>query len=277
MTSEERAAAEELLGEVTKALEAFEATKENAPDETWNRLYRMSIDLRRKLSEDATDRRPLSKPMDSLPLENSESPAANAIQDPHPSSLRENHLSDFTLGPIARLLVCGVCILAWLIPPSPTDPAGSLSLLMFLRFVPIFVVGGSLCERARKGTIIGLGLFFVLMAADSLSFPMRDIYTIDPESFRSVRHLINLANLLCLFGLVGLLLCGAATISLRRGNHHGYRRYLRLTLQAVVAVQLAFVIELGYTSVNHFTGGAHNKSGRMATQKVSHYKPVRSR
>jgi hypothetical protein len=255
MTPEERAAAEELLKEVTSALTALDATKENALDERRDRLYQASIDLRRQLSDDAV-KCSLSEPMDAFRSDCNESLALNLLaaanhdvqsadRGSRPNQRRrDDRLDDFTLSPLARLLVCGVCLLTWVIPPGSTYAPFDLSLLMFLRFVPVFIVGGSLCGHAMRGTIIGMGLFFVLMAADSLSLLMWDIHRIVPVAFKPVRHATNLANFLYLFGAAGLLVSGAATLAHRQNKHQAYKRYLRLSLQALMTVQLAIVIEL---------------------------------
>jgi hypothetical protein len=287
MTPEERTAAEELLEEVTVALKAFDAAKENSLEETPSRLYRSSIDLRRQLSEDAVNRS-LTESMNSRRSDCSESlavePSAAASRDgqsadrgTRPERRRpDDDLNEFTLSPLARLLICGVCLLMWVVPPGLTYAPFDLSLLLFLRFVPIFIVGGSLCGYTMRGTILGMGLFFVLMAADSLSLLMWDINQVVAVAFKPVRHVTNLANFLYLFGAAGLLVSGAATLALRRDKHQAYERYLRLSLQALMAVQLALAIELGYTSLRHFTGADRNHLD-MTTLTIAPHKSFRSR
>jgi hypothetical protein len=285
MTSVERAALEKLLAEVTKALSPLAATNGNSHDEATRRLYRMSIDLRRRLSEDAAHRSS-HELIDTVSSDSNKSPTAAANREGQSIDRRSQperppqgvQVDGFELSPpLARRLLFGVCVLAWVIAPRTSDAPWALSLLMFFRFVPIFIVGGSLCGYTRRGGILGIGLFFGLMAFDSLSLPMWDIQRINPESRKLVRHATNLAGILYFVGAVGLLLTVAAALARRRDKHQAYKRCLRLSLEALIAVQLAFVVELGYTSLRHFTGAERNHAGMIATLKTSPHKSFRSR
>ena len=148
---------------------------------------------------------------------------------------------------------------------------------MFLRFVPIFTVGGSMCGCVARGTVIGMGLFFVLMAADSLSLLTWDVHHIIPEGFKAIRHATNVAMVLYLFGGFGALASVAAGFALRQNKHHMCARYTRLSLQALIAVQLSLVIELGYTSLQQFTGAGRHHAGMMTTLKITPHRTHHSR
>jgi hypothetical protein len=288
MTSEERAAAEELLTEVVAALKLLQDSKEDSADETRQHLEQMSIDLRRQLYIDATDRsRPEQKQTVGPAV--GESPLSKpnaAVHQGGPSTdrvarleqwLREDHSSDFVVSPLVRIIVLAACLLAWIIQPEATDHSLALSLLMFLRFVPIFIVGGFLCGRVARGAVIGTGLFFILMMTDSLSLLTWDFQHIIREDLKTVRHASNLATILFLVGGVGLALTVTATFARRQNRSHAYERYLSLSLQALVAVQLAFVIELGHTSLRHFTDADRYHAGLAKTLRIIPHRTYRSR
>ena len=154
-------------------------------------------------------------------------------------------IHDSTLHPIVWLLFTGLLGLAWLIEPDTNDSPIAISLLMFLRFVPIFILGGSLWGRVGTGAVLGVSLFFALMGAESLSVLMWDA----PLSILTttlVRHADWLANALYLLGLFGLVACGIGTFVLRHEKLGMSRRYVQFSLQVLAAVQIALVIELAY-------------------------------
>jgi hypothetical protein len=86
-----------------------------------------------------------------------------------------NPLKDRTVRSIFRLLLGGLCVMAWLIQPEPSDTPFAISMLMFLRFVPLFVAAGSIWGRAGRGAMIGIGLFFFVMGTEALSILMWDV------------------------------------------------------------------------------------------------------
>jgi hypothetical protein len=57
--------------------------------------------------------------------------------------------------------------------------------------------------------------------------------------------------------LIGIVLCSAALVSLRLNTIPEYRRYLRLTLQVLLAIQLGLCLSLGYWSIRHCLGANH--------------------
>ncbi len=177
-----------------------------------------------------------------------------------------NQIEDSTLHPVVRLALSGLWVLAWVIQPDTTDSPVALCLLTFLRFVPIFIVGGSLYGRAGTGALIGLGLFFALMAAESLS-----IVIWDANLFESSAKLGTLSNLLYLDGLIGILLCGAAMLAMRQGKLLVPNRFLRLSMQVLVAIQLALVIELAYTGFQSAVGTDRQNAGVVETLTMSNH------
>lgn len=286
MTPQNRAAAQKRLHEINEALKGFKAVTGNAYQEKKSRLFRQAIDLRRKLAEDAIappDCRPAAASRAECTEAAAVEPAPAVNQPAQPAApqswlrrqwqARGRQFNDCALHPIVRLVICGACLLAWTIKPGATDPPLAISLLMFLRFVPIFIVGGSFFERAAAGMLIGSGLFFALLGAESLSLAMWDAHLAIPvASFKVVWHAEYLANVLYLLGVVGLLLCAVVTHALRREQQYAYQRYLRLSVQALVMVQLALVAELGYTGLRHAIGTDQNSAGIVETLKSLHAK-----
>jgi hypothetical protein len=154
-------------------------------------------------------------------------------------------INDSTLHPIVWLLFSGLLALAWLIQPETNDSPIAISFLMFLRFVLIFILGGSMWGRVATGAVIGVILFFALMGAESLSVLMWDV-PLSKLSTKLVQHADWIANALYLLGLLGLVACGAVTYVLRHKKLHMSRRYVQLSLQVLATVQIALVIELAY-------------------------------
>jgi len=165
---------------------------------------------------------------------------------------RLTHINDSTLHPLAQVMIAGICFLAWLIEPSTNDSLVASSLLMFLRFVPVFVVGGSFYGRAGTGTIIGISLFFTLMATESVSVLLWDAHPVlQVCNFRPVEHAGNLAKVLYTFAGCGVLLGAAAIGAARKKSRRSYQKYVGWMRQLLVAVQLALIVELGYTALTH--------------------------
>ena len=289
MTPLERGAAQQLLNEVTESLKAFEAAKERVSDGKRNRLVRQAIVLRRQLADDSiappTCKAASAWRSDGTASTNADSTLA-VSHDGQPSGrqpgfwrrwwARGSQLNDCALHPIVRLVISGVCLLAWTIKPGTTDPPLAISLLMFLRFVPIFTVGGSLYERAATGTAVGIGLFFALLGAESLSIPMWDARLAFPASrITAVWHAEHLASIIYVLGAVGLLLCAVVTRGLRRERHAAYQHYLRLSVLALVIVQLALVAELGYAGLRHAIDADQDGAGVFETFKSLHHSSPR--
>ncbi len=285
MTPQERAAAQELLEDLIEWLKTHAVVDGCSLDARESELHRKAIDLRRQLAIDdeltkgrASNSSALqvpqlpfdwAAPMESLafsraattpsPSEPGEVRRLRSWRDP---SLRGKQIQDCTLSPVVRLLIGGVCFLAWLIEPVTTDPTLGTSLLMFLRFVPVFIIGGSQCGRAGRGAIIGISLFFTLLAIEALSILLWDAHPVlQICSFKPARHAGNLANLLYLLAGLGVLLCAAATIAMRQRKQGSYHNYLRWSVQVVIAVQLAIVVELGYTGLRQAIGADRNYAG----------------
>lgn len=287
MTPKDRAAAEELLKEATEALKTLAAAKGKLLEEKTNRLFREVAGLRRQLSEGVMDS-VMDEPADATACSALNNPGRPPLSEvitgsaPHDAEdaqrprswrthwLKADQAKDSALHPIVRLVICGLCILAWMIQPETTDSSGATTLLMFLRFVPIFIIGGSLHGCARKGALIGVALFFTLLGLEALSIVIWDVHL--PESaLKMVRHAGVLANLLYGLALVGLLLCGAVTFAVRRERRKVSERYLRLAMQVLVMVQLALVVEIGYTGLRHAIGADRNNAGTIETlMKLSH-------
>jgi hypothetical protein len=270
MTPKERAAAQVQLSAAMQSLKQLAAARGNVLDDKRNLLLRDVIDLRRTLTEDA------DQAMDEeLAGMTRGRRADDDIDRPFPSA--EDHapaarswLSDFTLHPIARLVISGMCILAWVIQPEPSDSAVATGLLMFLRSVPIFIVGGSACGRAATGALVGVAIFFALMWAVSVSLVMWDAH-LPSSSMRLVQHATRLANLLYLLGGLGLILCIAMTVALHRRRWMISQRYFRMSMQVLAIVQLAIVLELGYTGLRHAIGADQKNVGTIqALMKFSH-------
>src|SRR5690242_6025370 len=80
------------------------------------------------------------------------------------------HFTDSRLSSPVRLLLAVIAILSWLIQPTAADSIPAITLLMFLRFVPVFVLIGSRFGHAGAGAIVGMAIFFIMMGAGSLSF-----------------------------------------------------------------------------------------------------------
>jgi hypothetical protein len=296
MTPEEQAAAQKLLKEVTESLRSLEDSNSDGLGEKRSELFRRAISLRRQLSIDGDS---LERRMQDFRNAAGRSAAAPALEpelaparangaaiaagpaaetDKKPCSVRlpcPAQIADCSLHPVARLMIGGIFMLAWVIQPAAHDPALAVILLMFLRFVPLFVIGGSLCGRTGVGTLVGIGLFFALMGAESLSLLMWDGHITLPEVNRKlVRHAGDVSRVLYLLGAVGLLACLATAVALRGEQHNAYAHYLRLSLHVLVAVQLALVAELAYTSLRHFTG-ISGQDGMLATVKVLQRKTSR--
>src|SRR5262249_27527039 len=94
----------------------------------------------------------------------------------------KTRIIDSRLNPVLRWVLAGVAILSWIIQPRPFDSTLAITLLMFLRFVPVFVLVGSCFGRAGAGTIVGVALFFAMMAAESLSFVAWDAELVSSAS-----------------------------------------------------------------------------------------------
>ncbi len=161
--------------------------------------------------------------------------------------LLRSWLNDCTLHPVVWLILSGLWALAWIMQPEASDTTWALSSLLFLRFVPMFVVVGSLWGRAGTGALVGIGVFFVLMGVESLSLLMWDA-RLPRSSATLVRHASGVGNALFLIGLAGLLGCGAATFLLRRDRQARSRRFVRRCLEVLAIVQIALLVELTCTS-----------------------------
>ena len=155
-------------------------------------------------------------------------------------------ISDSTLHPIAWLMLSGLLVFAWILQPVKTDSVLTISSLMFLRFVPLFIVVGSFWGRAGTGAIVGTGLFFGLMGLESLSVLMWEV-DLSKHSPKLVRHAAWVGDALFLLGLLGLLACGAMTFMLRRENKALSKRYVQRCLQFLLILQMMLVVELTYT------------------------------
>ena len=158
-------------------------------------------------------------------------------------------IKDSTLHPVVAMLFSGLWVLAWVIEPHASDSPAAIALMTFLRFVPIFTVGGSLCGRTGTGTMIGVGLFFALMGAESLSIMIWDA-DILKSSAKLVHHAATLANLLYLDGL----LCGTAILALRPEMSPEFKRYWQLSLLLLAAVHVLLVFEITYACLRNAQG-----------------------
>jgi hypothetical protein len=296
MTPDDQAAAQKLLKEVTESLRALDNSSGDGLDEKRSELFRRAISLRRQLSIDGDSlerrmqdfRHAAGRGTPAPDVEPEILPAAaqsasiiaeqSAETAKKPCSFRlpcPAQIADCSLNPVTRLVIGGIFMLAWVIQPAAHDPALAVILLMFLRFVPLFVIGGSLCGRTGVGTIVGIGMFFALMGAESLSLLMWDGELTLPEVNRKlVRHAGDVSRVLYVLGAVGLFACVATAVALRGEQHNAYAHYLRLSLHVLVAVQLALVAELAYTSLRHFTG-VSGQEGMLATVKVLQRKTSR--
>jgi hypothetical protein len=173
--------------------------------------------------------------------------AGSILADVQQAWLRAR-IRDSTLHPVAWLLLSGLLALAWIVQPTRTDSTLTISSLMFLRFVPLFIVVGAIWRRAGTGLIVGVALFFALMGLESLSVLMWDVALPRPAT-RLVPHAAWLSNALYLLGILGLLTCGVTTFMLRREKAAMSRRYLQRCLQMLGLVQIALVVELTYTGL----------------------------
>ena len=174
-------------------------------------------------------------------------------------------VQDFTLVRADRLLMCGLCLLAWLIEPTLSDSPPSVAALMFVRFVPIFILFGSLYGHALAGAIIGSGLFFALLGAGAMSAVMWDTNLLE-SGVKLLGHATGIANLLYAFAAMGLLLCVAAVFSARKSTGQSGPRRWRMATQLCVLVQLALIVELGYTGWR-CAGGSEPRAPSMAAFK----------
>lgn len=156
-------------------------------------------------------------------------------------------IRDSTLHPIGWLLLSGLLVLAWVLQPTKTDTALTTLSLMFLRFVPIFIVVGSLRGRAGTGAIVGIGLFFALMGIESLSALTWEV-NLSGHSAWLAQHAAWVIDALYLTGLVCLMICGALTFMLRRPRNTSSRLSVRRCLQLLLIIQTVLVVDLTYSS-----------------------------
>jgi hypothetical protein len=171
---------------------------------------------------------------------------ATAIVREVQEHLLRTQIRDSTLHPIVWLLLSGLLVFAWVLQPVKTDASLSTVSLMFLRFVPVFIIFGSLWGRAGTGAIVGIGLFFGLMGVESLSVLTWEV-DLSSHHARLFRHAAWVGDALYLLGLVGLLACGAATFILRREKKALSKRYVRRCLELLLIIQTVLVVDLTYT------------------------------
>jgi hypothetical protein len=279
MKTEARTGAEQLLKEATEVLKAANKNGDRRPDAILNQLSQLSLVLRRELEDtkprqncgDATNTRPV-KESRSAQLA-AEITSEKSIPSLEPLGRRDTLLHrdsahDFTLARIDRLLVILFCMLAWLVEPNINDSSLALSGLMFVRFVPVFILGGSMCGHALAGAVVGAGLFFGLLGMGAMSFVMWDTYLLTLGA-TLVRHAAGIANLLYLFAAAGTFLCVAGLFAARRENEQSHKRCVRLATQVCVLVQLALVAELGHIGWRYATH-ADQRIANVATAKRTH-------
>ena len=171
---------------------------------------------------------------------------ASAIVREMREQLQRTQIRDSTLHPIGWLLLCGLLILAWLLQPAKTDTALTTLSLMFLRFVPVFIVVGSLWGRAGAGAVIGIGLFFALLGIESLSVLTWEVNLAKYNAWL-VPHATWVTDALFLMGLVCLMICGATTFVLRREKNAPSKRHVRRCLQLLVIIQTVLIVDLTYS------------------------------
>lgn len=154
-------------------------------------------------------------------------------------------VSDSRLSPPVRLLLVGIALLSWLIQPSAADSIPAIALLMFLRFVPVFVLIGSRFGRAGAGAVVGMAIFFVMMGAGALSFVTWDAAMVGSAT-HAARQAVNLGNLLYVLAALSLALCLAVIFHFNRNTSQPTGQHARYLLQIMLAVQLVVLVELAY-------------------------------
>src|SRR5260221_4018728 len=130
MAPNERARVEGLLKEVTDAMRALKAANGTTPDEREGLLYREAMKLRRQLAEDAAspilsgsessrgrdDRQDVVAPNGAANIGTVEDAPGQEAQGTSSGLLSPaRQFTDATLHPVLRLIVVGVCALAWAI------------------------------------------------------------------------------------------------------------------------------------------------------------------
>jgi hypothetical protein len=278
MKTERRAAAEQLLNEATEVLKAAGKNREAGADKTLDQLFRLSLALRSELAEAEPDHHAACI-NDSRPTAESSLHAitpTTIVNEDVPPKDQQHHLRheswlsravvpDFTLARADRLFMIGMCVLAWLIEPAVSDSPLALSGLMFVRVVPVFILGGSLFGHALAGAIVGAGLFFGLLGAGAMSAVMWDTGLLE-SSAKLLGHASGVANMLYLFAAVGLSLCVVGSFAVWLRKRPSRIQYWQWTTQICVLVQLALIVELGYTGWR-YAAHPERRSANVTTMK----------
>ncbi|HTQ39179.1 MAG TPA: hypothetical protein VMJ32_09120 [Pirellulales bacterium] len=280
MKTKDRISDEELLNEANEVLKAAKKNGDCIPEALLDQVFQLSLALRRELdgaepnfkSVTSAEAFPAaegtSKMLDEARVKIEQSPARQQPIKRPESSVCWRAVHDFTLVRADRLLLIGLCLLAWLIEPTFSDSPLALSALMFVRVVPIFILGGSVYGRALTGAFIGAGLFFGLLGAQAISVVMWDTHLLLPVT-TLLKHSAGIANLLYAFAALGLVVCVVGSFAIRQGKNRAHRISWRLATQVCVLVQVALVAELGH-SAWRYIAQTDKHSNTVATAKMYH-------